>query len=141
MTDGVMYLCAIGGVALLFLILWGIMELAFCITNKVAKNKWYKALATDEYLRELVYAEKHLWSVYDKKSEIANGYKKQIDTLLCGLTYLPSYEKDWREAQAEIYKQQYFEARKDTSRWYDAYVLANDNLNDYCRRNKLKRMS
>ena len=119
----------------------GITVLVCHIIDKRRENKWYKALANDERLRELVDTKKRLWEVHDKKSDIANGYKKQIDILLSNITYLPSYERDWREAQAEIYKQQYFEAKTEAEKWYDTYVIAHNNLEEYCAEHRLKRVS
>ena len=133
----IVILCLFG----LCLLVAGITVLVCHIVDRRRENKWYKALANDEHLRELVDAKKHLWEVYIKKSDIANGYKKQIDILLTNLVYLPSYEKEWREAQAEIYKQQYFEAQTEASKWYDKYLIAHSNLDEYCETHKLRRIS
>ena len=133
----IVILCFFG----LCLLAAGITVLVYRIIDKRRENKWYKALANDEHLRELVDTKKHLWEVYIKKSDIAIGYKKQIDILLTNLVYLPSYEKEWREAQAEIYKQQYFEAQTEAHEWYDKYLIARSNLDEYCEARKLRRIS
>lgn len=133
----IVILCLFG----LCLLVAGITVLVCRIVDRRRENKWYKALANDEHLRELVDTKKRLWEVYIKKSDIANGYKKQIDILLTNLVYLPSYEKEWREAQAEIYKQQYFEAQTEASKWYDKYLIAHSNLDEYCEARKLRRIS
>ena len=107
--------------------------------EKIRENKWYKALATDKTLQELITTHDKLWAVYERKSEIVSGYKKQIDVLLSNVNYLPSFEVEWRTEEAEKYKVELFSAEKDASRWYDAYCLANDNLNEYCDKHKLHR--
>ena len=121
------------------LLVVGITILVCHIVDKIRENKWYKALATDKTLQELVATHDRLWKVYEQKSEIASGYKKQIDILLRNLNYLPSYEVEWRVNEAEEYKVSLFSAEKDVARWYDAYRLANDNLNEYCDKHKLRR--
>lgn len=109
------------------------------VVDKIRENKWYKALATDKTLQELITTHDRLWEVYERKSEIVSGYKKQIDFLLCNVNYLPSFEIEWRTEEAEKYKVALFSAEKDASHWYDAYCLANDNLNEYCDKHKLHR--
>lgn len=131
------------------LILVGIPVIAFIVAGgylfiahlceKKLKAKWYKALATQSELRELLEIHNKLWEVYDKKSNMANGYRKQIDHLLSNLTYLPSYECEWRKNTAEEYKKMYFEANTEANKWYDAYCKANDALNEYCEQHKIKR--
>ena len=109
------------------------------VVDKIRENKWYKALATDKTLQELIATHDRLWEVYERKSEIVGGYKKQIDFLLCNVNYLPSFEVEWRTEEAEKYKVALFSAEKDASCWYNAYCLANDNLNEYCDNHKLRR--
>lgn len=109
------------------------------LIKKRIKNKWYKALATNSELRELLDTHNKLWKIYDQKSDIANGYMKQIDHLLGNLTYLPNYECEWRKQKAEEYTRMYFEARTEANRWYEAYCKANDLLNEYCEKHKIKR--
>lgn len=131
----IVILCFFG---LLFLI--GVATWLICrVVDKVRENKWYKALATDKTLQELIATHDKLWEVYERKNEIVGGYKKQIDLLLCNISYLPSFEVEWRKEEAEKYKVALFSAQKDASRWYDAYCLANDNLNEYCDNHKLCR--
>lgn len=131
----IVILCFFG---LLFLI--GVATWLICrAIDKRRENKWYKALATDKTLQELIATHDRLWKVYEQKSEIAGGYKKQIDILLQNLNYLPCFEVEWRTEEAEKYKIALFSAEKDASRWYDAYCLANDNLNEYCDKHKLYR--
>lgn len=123
-----------------FCLLVGFATLLICrAVDKVRENKWYKALATDKTLQELIATHDRLWEVYEQKSKMVSGYKKQIDVLLCNISYLPNFEVEWRTEEAEKYKIALFSAEKDASRWYDAYCLANDNLNEYCDKHKLHR--
>jgi hypothetical protein len=122
------------------LFLMGVATWLICrAIDKRRENKWYKALATDKTLQELIATHDRLWKIYEERSEMAGGYKKQIDVLLRNLNYLPSYEVEWRVNEAEGYKVLLFSAEKDVARWYDAYCLANDNLNEYCDKHKLHR--
>jgi hypothetical protein len=123
----------------LCLLVAGITVLVCHIIDKQQKAKWYKAVATDKTLQELIATHDRLWEIYKRKNEIVGGYKKQIDILLQNLNYLPSFEVEWRTEEAEKYKIALFSAEKDASRWYDAYCLANDNLNEYCDKHKLHR--
>lgn len=123
----------------LCLLVAGITVLVCHIIDKLREAKWYKAVATDKTLQELITTHDRLWEVYERKSEIVRGYKKQIDILLCNLEYLPAFEKNWRIEKAEEYKVSLFSAEKDVSRWYNVYCLANDNLNKYCDNHKLHR--
>ena len=133
-------------VCLLFV---AILVIAFVLTGgyllinhfieKRIKNKWYEALATYSELRRLLDAHNKFWKIYDQKSDMANGYKKQIDHLLGNLTYLPDYECEWRKKKAEEYKRLYFEAKTEADKWYEAYCKANDLLNEYCEQHKIKR--
>jgi len=141
MNETIVTLIAIGSLMACMLLIGGVTSLVYYIVDRREKSKWYEALAKDSHLRELLDTETHLWEVYSKKSDIASAYKRQIDILLSNITYLPSYERDWREAQAEIYKQQYFEAKTDAEKWYDTYVIAHNNLEEYCTEHKLKRVS
>lgn len=141
MNEIIVALIVVGSVAVLAALIWGITSLVYHLIDRRERNKWYEALANDEYLRGLLDAKKCLWGVYEKKCDVANGYKRQIDILLANLVYLPSYEKEWREAQAEIYKREYFEAQTEARKWYDKYLIAHDSLEEYCKTHKLKRMS
>lgn len=134
-------ICAIVCVCFLgfCLLVAGITVLVCRAVDKRRENKWYKALATDKTLQELIATHDRLWEVYAHKNEIVGGYKKQIDILLQNLNYLPSYEVEWRTEEAEKYKIALFSAQKDASRWYDVYCLANDKLNEYCDNHKLHR--
>ena len=123
----------------LCLLVVGITVLVCHIIDKWQKAKWYKAVATDKTLQELITTHDRLWEVYERKSEIVRGYKKQIDILLCNLEYLPASEKNWRIEEAENYKIAHFGAQIDANKWYDAYCLANDNLNKYCDNHKIHR--
>ena len=123
----------------LCLLVVGITVLVCHIIDKWQKAKWYKAVATDKTLQELIATHDKLWEVYERKSEIVRGYKKQIDVLLCNFEYLPAFEKNWRIEKAENYKIALFDAEIDATKWYNAYCLANDNLNKYCDNHKIHR--
>lgn len=127
------------GLLVLGLLLAGGYLLIDHLLEKRRKAKWYQALANQPRLRELLDAHNKLWEVYDKKSNIANNYRKQIDHLLGNLTYLPSYECEWRQNTAEEYKKMYFDARTEADKWYEAYCKANDALNEYCEKHKIQR--
>lgn len=109
------------------------------LLEKRRKAKWHQALANQPQLKELLDTHNKLWEVYDKKSELANAYRKQIDHLLGNLTYLPSYECEWRKNTTEEYKKMYFYARTEADKWYEAYCKANDALNEYCEQHKIQR--
>ena len=139
MNEEMICLIALGCVFGLLLFI-GVATWLICqAIEKIRENKWYKALATDKTLQELITTHDKLWAVYERKSEIVSGYKRQIDVLLSNVNYLPSFEVGWRTEEAEKYKVALFSAEKDASRWYDAYCLANDNLNEYCDKHKLHR--
>lgn len=122
------------------LLVVGVTTWLICrLIDKRRENKWYKALATDKTLQELIATHDRLWEIHKQKNEIVGGYKKQIDILLRNLNYLPSFEVEWRTEEAEKYKIALFSAEKDVSHWYNAYCLANDNLNEYCDKHKLYR--
>lgn len=138
MNEFILYLLLLG-IPVIALIIAGIYLFTYSLLDKRLKAKWYKALATQPELRELLDTHNKLWEIYDKKSNIANGYKKQIDHLLGNLAYLPSYECEWRKNTAEEYKKMYFEARTESDKWYEAYCKANDALNEYCEQHKIQR--
>lgn len=134
------------GICLLFV---AMLIIAFAFTGgylliehfieKRIKNKWYKALATQSELRELLDIHNKLWKAYVQQSDIVSECRKQIDQLLDNLTYLPDYECKWRKEKAEEYKKMHFKAKTAENKYYEAYCEANDLLNEYCEKHKIKR--
>ena len=123
----------------LVLMIWGIISFVYWCIDKRYRKKWDITVA--QYPEVLDYQKEAnaWWEAYDKKSDEANGYKKQIDTLNSGLCYLPSFEVDWRTKQAEEYKVLYFEARNEADRMYTHYREAHSKIENYCEEHKLRR--
>ena len=121
------------------LAIWGIMSFVYWCIDKRDRKKWI--ITVTRYSEVLDYQEEAnaWWEAYDKKSDEANGYKKQIDELVGNLNYLPSYEVEWRKAKAEEYKVLYFEARTEADRMYLHYREAHNKVVDYCKEHKLNR--
>ena len=123
----------------LCLMAWGIISFVDWCIDKRDRKKWDITVA--QYPDVLDYQNKAnaWWEAYDKKSDEANGYKKQIDGLIGNLCYLPSYEVEWRTEEAEEYKKLYFEARQEADRMYLHYCEAHQKVLDYCEEHKLHR--
>ena len=130
---------AIGSAVVLGLIVWGITAFVYWCIDKHDRKKWDTTVA--QYPEVLDYQKEAnaWWEAYDKKSDEANGYKKQIDGLIGNLCYLPSYEVEWRKEKAEEYKALYFEARNEADRMYLHYREAHNKVVDYCEKHKLRR--
>ena len=118
---------------------WGIISFVDWCIDKHDRKKWNTTVA--QYPEVLDYQKEAnaWWEAYDKKSDEANGYKKQIDGLIGNLCYLPSYEVEWRTEKAEKYKVLYFEARTEADKMYQLYLNAHDKVVNYCEEHKLRR--
>jgi hypothetical protein len=129
----------VASLAVLCLITWGIVSFVYWCIDKRDRKKW--AIAVAAYPEVLDYQKEAnaWWEAYDKKSDEANGYKKQIDGLIGNLCYLPSYEAEWRKEKAEEYKRLYFEARNEADRMYTHYREAHSKIENYCEEHKLRR--
>lgn len=123
----------------LVLMIWGIISFVYWCIDKRDRKKWDRTVA--QYPEVLDYQKKAnaWWEAYDKKSDEANGYKKQIDGLIGNLYYLPSYEVEWRTKQAEERKVLYFEARSEADRMCTHYREAHNKVVEYCKEHKLRR--
>lgn len=129
----------VASLVVLGLATWGIMSFVYWCIDKRDRKKWNITVA--QYPEVLNYQNEAnaWWEAYDKKSDEANGYKKQIDTLNSGLCYLPSYEVEWRTKQAEEYKVLYFEAKNEADKKYQLYRKAHNKVVEYCEEHKLNR--
>ena len=129
----------VASLVVLCLMAWGIISFVDWCIDKRDRKKWDMAVA--KYPEVLDYQkEANAWGeAYDKKSDEANGYKKQIDGLIGNLCYLPSYEVEWRTEEAEEYKKLYFEARQEADRMYLHYCEAHQKVLDYLAEHKLRR--
>lgn len=118
---------------------WGTTSFVYWCIEKRDRKKWDITVA--QYPEVLNYQRdaNAWWAEYDKKSDEANGYKKQIDALIGNLCYLPSYEVEWRTKQAEEYKVLYFEAKNEADKKYQLYRKAHDKVVEYCEEHKLNR--
>jgi hypothetical protein len=118
---------------------WGISSFVYWCIDKSDRKKWNITVA--QYPEVLDYQKEAnaWWEAYDKKSDEANGYKKQIDGLIGNLCYLPAYEVKWRKEKAEEYKVLYFEARTEADRMCMHYREAHNKVVDYCKEHKLRR--
>ena len=118
---------------------WGITSFVYWCIDKRDRKKWNTTVAKHPEVLNYQKEANKWWEAYDKKSDEANGYKKQIDGLIGGLCYLPSYEVEWREKTAEEYKALYFEARTEADKMYQLYLNAHDKVVNYCEEHKLRR--
>lgn len=139
MNEILITVIAIGSIVALGLVIWGVIAFVDWCIDKHDRKKWNTAVA--QYPEVLDYQKEAnaWWEAYDKKSDEANGYKKQIDGLIGNLCYLPSYEVEWRKERAEEYKVLYFEARTEADRMYLHYREAHNKVVDYCEEHKLRR--
>jgi hypothetical protein len=119
--------------------IWGIMSFVYWCIDKRDRKKWNITIAAHPEVLDYQKEANAWWDAYDKKSDEANGYKKQIDELINNLHYLPSYEVEWREENAEEYKVLYFEAKNEANRMYLHYHEAHSKIEDYCKEHKLRR--
>lgn len=117
----------------------GITSFVYWCIDKRDRRKWDIAVAKSPEVLDYQKEANAWWKAYDKKSDEANGYKKQIDELIGNLCYLPSYEVEWRKEKAEEYKVLYFEARAEADRMYLHYREAHNKVVDYCEEHKLRR--
>lgn len=140
MNEFIITLICIGGFALLFGGTWGISSLVYHLLDKRDAKRWVEAKRKYPEINLLLQKKALYWHRYDDMSKIATGYKKQIDVLLCNLNYLPIYEKEWREQQAEVYKEMWYSAQSRASVEYDNYLEYHNALEEFCKAHKLKRM-
>ena len=119
----------------------GIVFLVYGLWEKHLWRKWQIAIANDTTLQALIKAHDNAWEAYKAKNKLAGEYQKQIDHLIGNLTYLPSYEVEWRTKQAEEYKIAYFNTKTEATALYEVYCKANDELNEYCEAHKIERLS
>ena len=129
----------VASLTVLGFVIWGITSFVYWCIDKRDRKKWDTTVA--QYPEVLDYQKEAnaWWEAYDKKSDEANGYKKQIDGLIGNLCYLPSYEVEWRNEKAEEYKTLYFEARKEADKKYQLYLEEHNKVVDYCKEHKLRR--
>lgn len=141
MNETIATLIAIGSLIGIVSITWGIISLIYRIKDKREWSRWESAVATDENLQYLLTETGNLYRVWHEKNDKASGYRKQIDSLLCNIHYDPIYIKEYKEHQAEIYKKLYFEAQNEENTCWSEYCKVNNELNEYCKMRKLKRMT
>lgn len=139
MNELLIAIITIGSVVALGFIIWGVIAFVDWCIDKHDRKKWGTTVA--QYPEVLDYQKEAnaWWEAYDKKSDEANGYKKQIDGLIGNLCYLPSYEVEWRKEKAEEYRVLYFEARTEADRAYSHYREAHQKVLDYLAEHKLRR--
>ena len=118
---------------------WGIISFVYWCIYKRDRKKWNIAVAQHPEVLDYQNEANMWWETYDKKSDEAIGYKKQIDELLGNLCYLPSYEVEQRTEEAEKYKVLYFSARTEADRMYACYCEVHNKVVDYCKTHKLRR--
>ena len=140
MNDFVVTLICLGVLAILLGGTWGISSLVYHLLDKRDAKRWVEAKRKHPEINLLLQKKALYWHRYDDASKTAAGYKKQIDMLLRGFDYLPSYEKDWREQQAEVYKEMWYLADLRASAEYDIYLGYHNALEEFCKIYKLKRM-
>ena len=140
MNEFVITLICIGSLAILLGVTWGIVSLVYHLIDKRDAKRWIEAKRKYPDINLLLQKKEFHWQRYDDMSKIATGYKKQIDILLCNLNYLPTYEKEWREQQAEEYKEMWYSAQSVASAEYDKYLEYHNALEEFCKAHKLKRM-
>ena len=139
MSTELITIIVFGGIVLLFTL---VTILSLCISNaciKKARAKWYKALATNSDLYALVQLCNKQWDTYDKLSDMARNYQKQIDLLMSGIDYVPSYIADHRRAEAENYKVLYYQTRAEADKWHYDYNHSIKTLDEYCKEHNLQR--
>jgi hypothetical protein len=129
----------VASLVVLCLMAWGIISFVYWCIDKRDRKKWDIAVAKYPEVLDYQKEANAWWEAYDKKSDEANGYKKQIDGLIGNLCYLPSYEVEWRTEEAEEYKKLYFEARQEADRMYLHYCEAHQKVLDYLEEHKLRR--
>ena len=140
MNNIVITLICVGVLALIFGGTWGISSLVYHLLDKRDAKKWVEAKRKYPEINLLLQKKAFHWHRYDDMSKIAMGYKKQIDVLLSNFTYLPTYEKEWRERQAEVYKEMWYSAQSKANAEYDNYLEYHNALEEFCKAHKLKRM-
>jgi hypothetical protein len=140
MNEFIITLICIGSFAILLGGTWGITSLVYHLIDRRDAKRWVEAKRKYPEINLLLKKKELYWRRYDDMSDVAVGYKKQIDALLCNLTYLPAYEKEWREQQAEVYKEMWYSAQSNASVEYDNYLEYHKALEEFCKAHKLKRM-
>ena len=139
MNEFLITMICVASLAVLCLMAWGIISFVDWCIDKRDRKKWDIAVAKYPEVLDYQKEANAWWEAYDKKSDEANGYKKQIDGLIGNLCYLPSYEVEWRTEEAEEYKKLYFEARQEADRMCMHYREAHNKVVDYCKEHKLRR--
>ena len=139
MSEILITVIAIGSVVVLGFVIWGITAFVYWCIDKHDRKKWNITVAQYPEVLDYQNEANMWWKAYDKKSDEANGYKKQIDELISNLCYLPSYAVEWRTEEAEKYKALYFEARTEADRMYLHYREVHHKVVDYCKEHKLRR--
>ena len=139
MNEILIPIIAIVSLVVLCFIVWGIIEFVYWCIDKHDRKKW--AITIARHPEVIVYLKEanEWWEAYDKKSDEAINYKKQIDELIGNLYYLPSYEVEWRKEKAEEYKALHFEAEAKADKMYKHYNEAHNKVLDYCKEHKLRR--
>ena len=139
MTEMLATIIIFSSIAVLGLIAWGIIAFVDWCIEKHDRKKWAIAVAQHPEVFDYLKEANAWWEAYDKKSDEAMNYKKQIDELIGNLYYLPSYEVDWRKEKAEEYKTLHFEAKTEADRLHLQYCKAHGKVIDYCNEHKLRR--
>ena len=139
MTELLVAIITISSAVVLGLIAWGIIAFVDWCIDKHDRKKWTITVAQHPEVLDYLKEANAWWEAYDKKSDEAINYKKQIDELIGNLYYLPSYEVEWRKEKAEEYKVLYFEAKAEADRMYLHYNEAHNKVLDYCKEHKLRR--
>ena len=140
MNDVVITLICLGVLAILLGGTWGISSLVYHLLDKRDAKKWVEAKRKYPEINLLLQKKEIYWHRYDDMSKTAMGYKKQIDILLGNIAYLPIYEKEWREQQAEVYKEMWYLAQSMASVEHERYLEYHNALEEFCKVHKLKRM-
>lgn len=129
----------VASLVVLGFIVWGITSFVYWCIDKRDRKKWDITVAAYPEVLDYQIEANMWWEAYEKKSDEANGYQKQIDYLIGNLIYLPSYEVEWRKEKAEEYKVLYFEARTEADKLQLHYCEAHRKVVDYCNEHKLRR--
>lgn len=140
MNDFIITLIGIGSLAVLCGCTWGITSLVYHLLDKRDAKRWVEAKGKYPEINLLLRKKELYWHRYDDISKTAMGYKKQIDILLGNITYLPTYEKEWREKQAEVYKEMWYSAQLMANMEHEKYLSYHNALEEFCKEHKLKRM-
>ncbi len=140
MTEFLITMAVFAAFALLFVLVWLIIEAYYGIKDHFRKKAWNAALEAHPHLRELVDEAQALYDDYQRKFKIMYDFQEKVDRILNAydFEYLPYQERIAKEEEAERLKVARMKAKYESDLACRAWREKCAERADYCRENNLK---